>query len=65
MRYSDSLKAYIGYFQNQLTKVYNCSEEASAFAFTSGLRVIHMLYKHLVKYNITHWSKHDRAQPYI
>jgi len=53
MRPSDSLKAYICYFQNQLVKVHNCREEASALAFISGLRVTHPLYKHMVKYNVT------------
>ena len=56
MRSSNSLKTYIGYFQNQLAKVYNCSEDASTLAFISGLRVTHPLYKHLVKYNVTCWN---------
>ena len=51
MRPSDNLKAYIGYFQNQLAKVHNCNEDASILAFISGLQVIHLLYKLLVKYN--------------
>ena len=50
MRASDSLKVYIGYFQNQIAKVYNCSKGASTLAFISGLRVTHPLYRHLVKY---------------
>ena len=50
MRPSDSLKAYIGYFQNQLAKVHNYSEDASALAFISELWVTNLLYKHLVKY---------------
>jgi len=53
MRPSDSLKAYIGYFQNQITKVHHCSENVSALTYISGLRIIHPLYKHLVKYNTT------------
>jgi len=66
MRHSDSLKTYIGYFQNQLAKVHNYSEDASAPAFISGLRITHPLYKHLVKYNVTRWSEVlYRAQPYI
>ena len=65
MRPSDSLKAYIGYFQNQLVKVHN-SEDASVLAFISGLRITHPLYKHLVKYNISCWSKVlYQAQLYI
>ena len=56
MRPSDSLKAYIGYFKNQLAKVHNCSEDASTLAFISGLRITHPLYKHLVKY-VTRWSE--------
>ena len=46
MRLSDSLKAYIGNFQNQLAKVHNCSEDAPTLAFINGLRVTHPLYKH-------------------
>ena len=57
MRPSNSLKAYIGYFQNQLVKIHNYSEDAYALAFISGLRVTHPLYKHLVKYNVTRWSE--------
>lgn len=65
MRHSDSLKAYIDYFQNQLVKVHNCRENASAFAFISGLQATHSLYKHLVKY-VSCWSEIlYRAQPYI
>ena len=65
MRLSNSLKAHIGYFQNQLTKVHNYSENASALAFISGLRVTHPLYKHLMKYT-TCWSEVVYwAQPYI
>ena len=63
---SDSLKAYIGYFQNQLAKIQNCSDDVSALAFISGPRVTHMMYKHLVKYNITSWSEAlYGAQSYI
>jgi len=50
MRHSDSLKAYADYFQSQLAKVDNCSEDVSALAFINGLRVTHPLYKYLVKY---------------
>ena len=57
MRPSNSLKAYIGYFQNQLAKVHNCSEDAFAFVFINGLWVTHLMYKYLVKYNITRWSE--------
>ena len=66
MRPSDRLKAYIGYFQNKLAKVHNCSEDASTLAFINGLRVTHPLYKHLVMYSVTYWSEVlYRAQPYI
>ena len=66
MRPSDSLKAYIIYFQNQLVKVHNCSEDASSLAFISRLQISHLLYKHLVKYNFTHLSEVlYQAQPYI
>ena len=63
---SDSLKAYISYFQNQLAKVHNFSEDASALAFISRPRVTYPLYKHMMKYNVTRWSEiMYRAQPYI
>jgi len=57
MRASDSLRIYISYFQNQLAKVHNCSENASALAFISGLQITHPLYKHMVKYNVTRWNE--------
>ena len=57
MKPSDSFKVYISYFENQLVKVHNCSENASALAFISGMRVTHPLYKHLVKYNSTRLSE--------
>ena len=57
IRFFDNLKTYVGYFQNQLVKVHNCSKDASALAFISVLRITHPLYKHLVKYNITCWSE--------
>jgi len=53
MRPFDSIKTYVGYFQNQLAKVHNCSEDASALTFISGLQVTRQLYKYLMKYNIT------------
>ena len=37
MKLSHSLKVYIGYFQNQLAKVHNCSEDVSALAFIGRL----------------------------
>jgi len=56
---------YIGYLKNQLAKMHNCSEDASALAFINGLRITHSLYKHLVKY-VTCWRKIlYRVQPYI
>jgi len=54
MRPSDSLMVYIGYFHNQVAKVYNYSEDASAIAFINILWITHPLYKHLVKYNTNH-----------
>ena len=58
--------AYIGYFQNQLAKVHNCSEDASALAFIRVLRITHLLYKHRLKYKVTHWSEvWCRSQLYI
>jgi len=57
MRSFDSLKMYIGYFQNQLAQVHNYSEDASALTFMSGSQITHPLYKHLMKYNVTRWSE--------
>ena len=66
MRASDSLKAYIGFFQYQLVKIHNCSEDVSLFAFISRLQVTHPLYKHLLQYNVTRWSNTiSRAQKYL
>ena len=48
MRSSDSLKVYVGYFQSQLTKVHNYSENVSTLAFIGGLQVTHALYKYLM-----------------
>ena len=65
MRPSDSLKAYISFFQ-KLAKVHNYSEDIAALAFISELRVTHLPYKYLVKYNVTRWSEIlYRAQPYV
>ena len=38
IRQNDSLKSYIGYFQSQLAKVFNCGEDVSALAFIRGCR---------------------------
>ena len=66
MRQGDSLKFYLGYFQNQLTMVLNCDEDISALTFISGLQVSHPLYKHLIKHDVTRISEVlFRAQPYI
>jgi len=66
MRPSDSLKSYIRYFQNQLVKVPNCSEDVSALTFINRLHVSHLLYKHLLKHDITQMSEvMSRAQSYI
>jgi len=37
MREGDSLKSYLNFFQNQLTKDSNCGEKVVALAFISGL----------------------------
>ena len=66
IRSSDSLKAHIRYFQNQLTRAHNCNEDTSALTFINGLKVSHPLYNHLVKYNVTCWSVIlYRVQPYL
>jgi len=46
-RQEDSLKSYLNFFQNQLTKVSNCGEEVAALAFISGLQLAHPLYKYV------------------
>ena len=51
IRPSDSLKSYISYFQNQLTKAANCGEDISALTFFNRLQVSHPLYKHLLKHD--------------
>jgi len=53
MRQGEGTKSNIGYFQSQLPKVFNCSEDISALTFTSELQISHPLYKHLLKHNIT------------
>ena len=57
MRQDDNLKSYIGYFQSQLAKVFNCSEDVSALTFISGLQIFHTLYKHLLKHDVTRISE--------
>jgi len=57
MRQSDSLKSYISFFQCQLAKVRNCGEDVSVLAFISGLQVSHLMYKHLLKHNVTQMSE--------
>jgi len=48
----DSLKSYLNFFQSQLTKVSNYSEEVSALVLIIGLQITHPLHKHLLKHNI-------------
>jgi len=66
MRPEDSLKYYINFFQNQLSKISNYGKEVSTLAFVSGLQVTHPLYKHLLKHNVSKMSEVlSRAQPCI
>jgi len=66
MRPEASLKSYINFLQNQLTKVSNCDEEVFVLAFISRLQVTHPLYKHLLKHNVAKMSEaFSQAQPYI
>ena len=66
MRQRDSLKLYINFFQNQLTKFSNCGKEVSTLAFISGLQVTYPLYKHLLKHNVAKTSEVlFQAQSYI
>jgi len=51
----DDLNAYISYFQNQLAT--QLQRRRICSQFISGLWVTRLLYKHLVKYNITRWSE--------
>ena len=44
----------------------NCSEDVSTLAFISELQVFHLLYKHLLKHDITRMSEIlSQTQPYI
>ena len=66
MRPSDSLKSYINYFLNQMVKVPNCDEDASVLVFINGLQVSHLLYKQLLKHDVTRMSEFlSHAQPNI
>jgi len=61
-----SLKSYLNFFQNQLTKVPNCGEKIVALAFISGLQIAQPFYKHLLKHNIAELSELlSQAYPYI
>jgi len=53
MRPGDSLKGYMNHFQNQLTKVHNCTDDVATLTFINGLQSSHPLHKHLLKYNVT------------
>jgi len=57
MRQGDSLKSYIGYFQNQLAKVPNCDGDVSALVFISGRQISHPLYKYLLKHDVTRMNE--------
>ena len=57
MRQGDNLKSCIGYFQSQLAKVPQFSEDVSAPAFISDLQVSHHLYKYLLKHNVIWMSE--------
>ena len=57
MRPSDSFKLYIDYFQNHLAKVPNCGEDVSALTFIRRSQVSHLLYKHLLKHDVTRMSE--------
>ena len=62
---SDALD-YINFFWSQLTKVSNCKEKVSIFAFISELQVTYPLYKYLLKHNVAKMSEVlSWAQPYI
>jgi len=65
MRHSHSLKSYISFFQSQLVKIPNYSEDVSALAFISGLQVFHPLYKHLLNYVTRMSDIMLQVQPYI
>jgi len=41
MRQGNSLKSYIGYFQNRLAKVFNCGEDVSVLAFIGEMQTSH------------------------
>ena len=65
MSQTDSLKSCINFFKSQLAKVLNCGEDFFALAFISELQVSHLLYKHLLKHNVTRISEVlSRVHPY-
>ena len=64
MRQGDSLKSYIGYFQNLLATVPNYGEYVYALMFISELHVSHPPYKEPAKHDVTRMSEVlSRAQP--
>ena len=66
MRQGDSLKSYINFFQNKLTRVSNYGAEVAALTFISGLQITNPLYKHVLKHNVAKMSDIlYRAQSYI
>ena len=53
MKSRETLKCYIGYFQNQMAIINNCNDDVAATMFIVGLQTDHSFYKHLVKQDIT------------
>jgi len=64
MRPGETLKRYLGYFQNQMALVYNCRDDVVVAAFIAGLQTDHSN-KHLVKYVTNMKDIMSRAKKYI
>jgi len=66
MKPGETLKCYISYFQNQMTMIYNCSDDVTIVSFIARLQTDHFVYKHLVKQDITNMKDIlSRAQKYV
>ena len=53
MKFVESLKNYINYFQSQMSLLYNCNEDVDDAAFINGLQITNPFYKHLMKNDVT------------
>ena len=53
MKFWESLKNYVNYFQSQMALIYNCNEDVVAAAVISRLQITNPFYKNLVKNDVT------------